>query len=76
MRKEKCFLCGQIKNVFSVGILLCMFGDHYLFCFDCLKKMSAYEFWKRFFRELDYAWPPKYAKPKHKWAYEEFSKSF
>jgi len=36
-----------------------MAGDDYNFCSDCLKDMSADEFWKKMFEKQNLLYPPK-----------------
>lgn len=60
----KCFFCETDKDIIipKVGIALGILGNDYAFCKNCLKSMTAEEFWKKFFEKFKYAWPPKLKK--------------
>jgi hypothetical protein len=49
-----CQFCGQADetqlHVPNVGIAFGMAGEDHSFCVDCLKWMTAYEFWDRLCR--------------------------
>lgn len=55
----ECYFCGS-KNVAlrDVGIAMGMGGGDYSFCEPCLTGMTADEFWRRFFKEHDWVYPP------------------
>lgn len=59
-----CFFCEADKDLIipEIGIAFGMAGNNYAFCKNCLKSMTAEEFWKKLFKELEYAWPPKLKK--------------
>lgn len=55
-----CQFCEKETNYLpKVGIGLSMAGWDYTFCEECLRSMTADEFWRRIFVELNYAYPPK-----------------
>jgi len=57
---NRCFFCNSEKiRIYGVGISLSMAGDDYNFCSDCLKDMSADEFWKKMFEKQNLLYPPK-----------------
>ena len=59
---ETCHFCGSTDVLVpEVGIAFGMGGEDYSFCANCLKDMSAEEFWKAMFVEHGYKWPPKLA---------------
>ena len=51
---QPCLFCGQTDeerlHAPNIGIAFGMAGDDYSFCADCLKGMTAYEFWDRLCR--------------------------
>jgi len=57
----KCYFCKDEKNMrlHKIGIFLGGAGDDYAFCKKCLIGMTADKFWKKFFKCLDYQYPPK-----------------
>lgn len=62
---EKCFFCGSEDILLpEVGIALEMGGDDYSFCKKCLQEKSAEGFWKEFFENHNYTWPPILREPK------------
>ena len=63
----KCSFCGSNEvKVPGVGISLSMGGNNYSFCEQCLKGMTADEFWEEIFKANEYSYPPKLAE----WAQE------
>jgi len=62
--KLNCFFCGSEKNMLipRIGIAIGMIGNDYAFCKNCLKNMTAENFWQKLFEELNYSWPPKLKK--------------
>lgn len=67
----RCDFCGSTHiKLPMVSIALSMGGRDYSFCEECLKGMTADEFWQQIFKMEDYAWPPKLAD----WAQEAVDK--
>lgn len=62
-KPDSCFFCGSKKiRIPQIGISFSMCGDEYNFCAECLKSMTADEFWKRMFHLHNFRYPPQLAK--------------
>jgi hypothetical protein len=56
---DECFFCGSNDiSLPEVGIAMGMGGADYSFCRNCLKDMTADEFWRKFFDEHGWSYPP------------------
>ncbi|MCK5127959.1 MAG: HNH endonuclease [candidate division Zixibacteria bacterium] len=54
-----CFFCEN-EDIYipQMGIATGMSGDDYSFCENCIKSLSADEFWRRIIEKLGFAYPP------------------
>lgn len=60
MKKSQCYFCGSTKiRVQKIGIAFGMGGDDYDFCYQCLKNMTADQFWRKLAKLLGYRYPLK-----------------
>jgi len=56
----KCHFCGSKKiRLPRIGIGFGMSGCEYDFCYQCLKNMTADQFWRKLFKEDGLKYPPK-----------------
>jgi len=66
-----CYFCGSTHiRLPSVGISFGMWGNDYSFCEECIKGMTADDFWEEIFKKENLVWPPKL----EKWAQDAVNK--
>lgn len=57
---HKCYFCGSAEFVLSaITISVGFERDDYSFCVKCLNGMTAHDFWKHMYDNLNYVYPAK-----------------
>lgn len=55
----KCYFCKSLDiYIPEMGISIGMGGDDYSFCENCIKSMSADEFWREIIEKFGFEYPP------------------
>ena len=59
MKNTKCAFCENEGDYLPlIGISFGMMGMDFSFCEECIKNMSADEFWEKIFKYRDLKYPP------------------